>query len=82
MKRGATSQRKDIVAVMINGTTITNDRKKILAALELELPVGGIPREIFEFMAKLDLGPKWEALAKAETLFYLDDDGRICGLGI
>jgi hypothetical protein len=67
--------RREIVAAKI-GDMITTDRRHIQSALELNQDIQFIDRLHMEFMASFDLGPQWEQLAKAPTIFRLDKDGN------
>lgn len=60
------------------GTVITTDRSHMRAAIELDQPIQFIDRLHMEMMASFDLGPQWERLAKAPTIFKLDKDGNPC----
>ncbi len=66
---------KEIVAAMI-GTIITTQPRQIMSAIELGLVKEFIDRDRMKFMAAFDLGPQWERLAKAPTLFIVDDNGE------
>ncbi len=67
--------RRQIVAAKI-GNIITTQRHHILSALELGQDVQFIDRLHMELMAKMDLGPRWESLANAPTIFVIDKDGN------
>ena len=65
---------REIVAAKI-GDIITTDPLHIKSAYELDIPVELICRKRLAFMAAMDLGKKWQDLAKAPTLFIVDDQG-------
>ena len=67
---------KEIVGAIINGKIITNNPKHIIAALEMKLLTRWLFRGELEFMAVLDLGPQWDRLAKGQTLFLMDKQGK------
>jgi hypothetical protein len=64
---------KEIVAATI-GSRITNDR--VMIAANINYVSDWIDRERAQFMGLFDLGEKWEALAKAPTLFCIDQNGK------
>lgn len=67
---------EEVVAAQI-GSRITTSLAHIRAALELGIPIHRfIFRPEMELMAAFDLGPQWEALAKAPTLFLMSRDGK------
>jgi len=51
---------------------ITNDIHMLVSSAKLDLLVEPIRRDVVQFLSNLDLGPKWDALAKGATLFYWD----------
>lgn len=61
-----------VIAWNINGT-ISNDREKLKAALELDLPVTLVTDAEAKFMAACDLGHKWKELAELPVLFQTTD---------
>jgi len=67
---------KEIVAARI-GTLITNHRETIQEAVEKNVHVEFLDRRRMEFMASMDLGERWEALASGPTFFCVDDEGNI-----
>jgi hypothetical protein len=69
------AHRREIVAAKI-GDMITTNRRHIISALELNQDIQFLDRLHMEFMASLDLGPKWGELAKAPTIFRLDKNGK------
>lgn len=64
---------KEIVAVRM-GTIIVTDAKYIHDNINSVDAL--ICRQHVQLMASLDLGPTWERLAKAPTLFCIDDNGN------
>ena len=67
-----------IVSLKIDGK-ITNDVKAVQAALKLNLisDIELVKKGVVELMSAFDLGPNWDNLAKARTLFYLKNDEPI-----
>lgn len=67
----------EIVAARI-GTVITNNRAEIISAIKVNSDnVEFLDRTRMRFLAALDLGPEWWALAIGKTLFRIDDDGNV-----
>ncbi len=67
---------KEIVAARI-GTVVTNNPRLIRAALELgRKDIEFLDRQRMQFMAAMDLGPRWERLAESPTLFLMDENGE------
>ena len=64
---------KEIVAVKINGSFITNDLAEIIADAKRGAVHEFYDRKRMQFMAGCDLGENWETLSNARTLFYLVD---------
>lgn len=67
---------KEIVGARI-GTIITNDRSAIADAVERGTLTEFLDRPRMAFMAALDLGIRWEQMAKGPTLFCLDKDNHV-----
>jgi len=65
---------REIVGALI-GTTITNNRKDIIAACERGNVTEWLDRGRMKFMAGCDLGRNWELMANGPTLFCLDENG-------
>jgi len=61
-----------VVAWNIDGT-ISNDKRKLEAALTLNRPVVLVTDREAHFMAACDLGCNWERLAKLPVLFQTTD---------
>ncbi len=67
------SEIKEVVAVKINGSIITNDFSEIVIAAKCNKVHEFYDRKQMQFMAGCDLGKNWENLSNSKTLFYLVD---------
>lgn len=67
---------KEIVGARI-GTIITNDAHTIAAALEHNLVMDLLDRQRMQWMAAMDLGVHWEAMANSPTLFCINSAGDV-----
>lgn len=65
-----------IVAARI-GTLITADPRTIRGAVAGNVAVEFLDRRRMQFMAAMDIGPRWAAMADAPTLFCVDDNGMV-----
>ena len=65
---------KEIVAAKI-GDMITTDRRRMIAAVEMNQPVQWLERKHMQMMDACDLGIRWHQLATAPTIFCIDDEG-------
>lgn len=66
----------EIVGAQI-GTLLTTDPKRIAYAIEEGKITDWLDRPRMEFMSACDLGKNWDDLAKAPTLFLLDENNKI-----
>lgn len=64
---------REVVAAQI-GTLITNHPETIILGIKHRRITGFLYRQEMKFMAALDLGKRWENLAKSPTLFLFDDE--------
>lgn len=65
----------EVVAAMID-SIITTDKALIYISLLLKKNVYFITRPHMQFMAACDLGPIWDKLANAPTLFDLEKNNE------
>jgi hypothetical protein len=69
----------EIVGAKI-GSIITNDRKRIVDALQTNAPIEFLTREHMMLMATFDLGTNWAQMASGPTLFLaeiVDDEMKV-----
>jgi hypothetical protein len=65
----------EIVGAMINGGTVTNNLMEIAKAAKDNRIDEFYDRKHMQFMAELDLGRNWEAMASGPALLLIGDDG-------
>src|SRR3990167_957676 len=72
-----TNASNEIVGVMV-GAVIYRDLDTITKLLrDTNAPWEEVTRERMQFMAAMDLGPKWSEWAKAPTLFIKTENGYV-----
>ena len=59
------------------GNTITNDRAMIIEAIDHNRVTEFLDRDRMKFMATMDQGHYWEAIASGPTLFCVDESGKL-----
>ena len=65
--------KQEIVALRFD-TIITNDTQEIIKRLNRGDSYELLTRRRMQLMAAMDLGPRWEQLAKGRTLFLFDSE--------
>lgn len=66
----------EVVAGLIDGVIITNDRRELIAALKSGRKVEWQAREKMRLMSDCGVGAGWDALADAPTLFWVGVNGE------
>ena len=67
---------REIVGAKI-GNIITNNPLQIMDAVIRDREIRFLDRNHMKLMSMADLGIRWDEMATSQTLFLVDDDGKV-----